>query len=296
MLVTAAALDALRTSFRLEYNKSFAAAPILWDQIATFIPSSSASNTYGWIKDFPKMRRWLGDRVIKSIGEGTYAVANEEFEASFGVKRKMIEDDNLGIYGIMAAGLGQSAKEWPDELVFPLLANGSGALCWDGQNFFDDEHPLGDGNVAPATYSNIQGGSSAPFILMDTTRPLKPMIFQQRKAPEFVAMTQPGDESVFMRAEYRYGVDSRGDAGFGFPQMAFWSEAGLTTDNYDAAHAAMSTQVSEEGHKLNVKPNLILVGPSNRANAKTMFEAAQIDATSNVRLNDVKILAVPWLP
>ena len=60
--------------------------------------------------------------------------------------------------------------------------------------------------------------------LLSTKRPIKPLIYQQRKKAKFVSITEETSESVFMRKEYIYGADSRGNAGFGFWQMAVGSD------------------------------------------------------------------------
>ena len=52
------------------------------------------------------------------------------------------------------------------------------------------------------------------WYLADTTRPIKPMIFQQRKAPEFASMTDLSSETVFHQDKFEFGVKSRGAAGY----------------------------------------------------------------------------------
>jgi len=52
------------------------------------------------------------------------------------------------------------------------------------------------------------------WYLADTSRPVRPLLFQQRKAPEFVAKTQPINDNVFFDREFLWGVDSRGAAGY----------------------------------------------------------------------------------
>lgn len=59
--------------------------------------------------------------------------------------------------------------------------------------------------------------------LLDTKRPIKPLIFQQRQKPKFVAITEENSENVFMRKSFLYGADSRDNAGYGFWQMAVGS-------------------------------------------------------------------------
>ncbi|MEN3260770.1 Mu-like prophage major head subunit gpT family protein [Sodalis endosymbiont of Spalangia cameroni] len=65
--------------------------------------------------------------------------------------------------------------------------------------------------------------SDSAWFLMDTSRPLKPLIFQQRQAPLFVAMTDINSQDVFMRKRFKFGAEARGQAGFGFWQMAYGS-------------------------------------------------------------------------
>ena len=53
------------------------------------------------------------------------------------------------------------------------------------------------------------------WYLLDTSRAIKPCIFQLRKAPQFVQFNDPKSESVFRRKKFIYGVDARGNVGFG---------------------------------------------------------------------------------
>ena len=61
------------------------------------------------------------------------------------------------------------------------------------------------------------------WFLLCTNRPLKPFIFQKRKAIKFVSMTNEHDSNVFLQDEYIYGADGRSNAGYGFWQMAYGS-------------------------------------------------------------------------
>lgn len=66
--------------------------------------------------------------------------------------------------------------------------------------------------------------SDAAWFLLDTSRPIKPLIYQQRKKAKFVSKTAETDDNVFMSKKFIYGADSRGNAGFGFWQMAVGSD------------------------------------------------------------------------
>ena len=70
--------------------------------------------------------------------------------------------------------------------------------------------------------------SDSAWFLLCTKRPVKPLIYQQRKKAKFVSKTNETDDNVFMGKKFIYGADSRGNAGFGFWQMAYGSD-GTTT-------------------------------------------------------------------
>ncbi len=64
------------------------------------------------------------------------------------------------------------------------------------------------------------------WFLADSSRAAKPFIFQSRRDPQFVGLDNLQDENVFMRKEYIYGVDYRGNAGYGLPHLIFGSTGG----------------------------------------------------------------------
>lgn len=62
---------------------------------------------------------------------------------------------------------------------------------------------------------------STAWYLMDTRFPIKPLIYQERRAAEFQAYTNSRDAEVFKRKKYQYGADARGAAGYGWWALAF---------------------------------------------------------------------------
>lgn len=131
----------LLTNFFEGYNSP---TPI-WPDVATKVPSTARSETYAWLGSLPRMRDFGGERVPKKLKEYGYTLANQEYEASIEVKAADIKDDQTGKYGPLARSIGESAAMFPDEKIFgTLLPNGFTELCYDGQYFFDTDHPIGD--------------------------------------------------------------------------------------------------------------------------------------------------------
>ena len=150
MLVNKSSLTAVFITLMTTFNKAFDAAPSIWDQTTMLVPSGSSQNDYTWLSRFPKMRKWLGDKVVKSLEAFQYTVVNDDWEATVEVDRNDIEDDNLGIYAPQAQEAGFSAKQLPDELDADLKNNAFTNLCYDGQFFYDDDH-----DVAGSSVSNL---------------------------------------------------------------------------------------------------------------------------------------------
>lgn len=138
-------VNALATSLKKVFDAAFEAAESQWDQVAMQVPSSGASNTYAWIDKFPKLRKWVGDKVVKQLSAHAYTIINDDFEATVEIDRNDIEDDNLGIYKPQTEMAGESSKQWADELVFTTLTNGFDEKCYDGKTFYATNHEVGEG-------------------------------------------------------------------------------------------------------------------------------------------------------
>lgn len=279
------------------WNAGLKLSPDDWKKIAKLVKSNGKSNTYEWLSQFPAFREWVGSRLHKVFKETAYTVVNRKFESTVDVQRTDIEDDNIGQYGTLAESAGQSATDLKNDLVFQALSAGFASVCYDGQYFFDTDHPVYpnvDGTGTAATVSNLQAGSGAPWYLLDCSRSLKPLIFQERTTPELESLTSTQDEAVFMRDEYRFGIRYRCNAGFGFWQLAYKSKAALDAANFNAAMAAMMQIQADGGRPLGVRPTHLLVGPSLRADALKLVESQLVDGgDSNPNYKAVQVIVSP---
>lgn len=286
MILNRDTLHSLTTGFKAHFQNAFAGSKPNYTKVATVVNSTNSKEDYGWLSADVKMREWLGERVVQNIKNQKYTIENKDFEMTVGVERNAIEDDNLGQYAPLMANMGDAAAMYPDELVFDLLKAGTTTECYDGQYFFDTDHPVNGQSV-----SNYTSGANAAWYLLDCSRPIKPLIFQNRKNPTFVFKDKDDDDNVFMNKTFIYGVDARGAAGYGLWQMAYCSKADLTTDNFDAAYAAMRNFKGEHGRSLGVRPTLLVVPPSLRGKAAKVIKSEKLsDNTDNHNYNIVEIL------
>ncbi|NTT86917.1 Mu-like prophage major head subunit gpT family protein [Tabrizicola fusiformis] len=296
MQVNSATLQALRVGFNTEYQNAFDAVPKMKDRVAKTIRSTTAMNTYGWLKGLTGLREWIGARQIDNLSEASYTLLNKHFEKTVSVNRNFIEDDNLGMYSEGFTLMGDGAARLPEELVWGLLKAGFATNCWDGQYFFDTDHPimLADGTMS--TYANTDGGGGTPWFLMCTNRPLKPIIYQERKAPVFTAKDRETDDNVFERNEFTYGVDTRCNVGYGLPQLAWGSKQTLNATNYAVARTGIMGMKADGGGPLGLIPNLLVVPPSLESAGRKLLNSENASGgETNEWKGTAELLVVPWL-
>ena len=297
MLINKANLSIIFINLKTIFNNAFEAAPSQWAQTAMLVPSGSSQNDYNWLSAFPRMRKWIGEKAIKSLEAFKYSIVNDDWEATVEVNRNHIDDDQLGIYAPQAQMAGFSARQLPDEIVADLKNNAFTSLCYDGQFFYDTDHPVAGASVsnklavalsvatpaaAAASYGaartaimnfkddegrplalipnvlevppalesvaltlinsdklndnspnpykgtatvlvNPRLTSSTAWFLHVTNMPVKPFIYQERKAPVFVEQTDPQADDVFNRKLFKFGAEARAAGGYAFWQMSVGS-------------------------------------------------------------------------
>lgn len=272
MIITPQALDGIFDGLSMAFNRGYESVSTAWARVAMKVDSSHAQETYGWMGLVPGMREWIGPRVVQNLSAHGFTIVNRKFEQTYGVPREKIEDDTYGLFSPLFSEMGRAAAEMPDTLVFGLLADGFTQECYDGQPFFDADHPVQIEAGLTVTVSNMQAGEGEPWFLLDTSRAVRPMVYQERVPfGRLVRKDRDEDENVFSNDQYVYGSRGRGNAGFGLWQLAFASRAPLTATNYEAARVAMMTQPGESGRKLNVKPNVLITGPVNEGAAMRLL-------------------------
>lgn len=296
MQINAQNLAAVRTGFSAAYARGTGAATSQYSRIATVVPSSTKEQTYGWLGKVPNVREWLGPRALQNLQQSSYTIREKKWELTISVDRDDIETDNIGVYAPMFEEMGRSTSSWWDVLCWSLLKQGFSTECYDGQNYFDTDHPVLDENGNMTTVANTDGGSGTPWFLVDTNRSLKPIILQKRKDFKFVAKDKETDDNVFDNNEFVYGSDARANVGFGFWQFAWGSKQTLNAANYAAARAALSGMKGDYGRPLGLQPNLLIVPPSlESAGLKILNNELGTNGESNEWKGTAELLNVPWL-
>ena len=296
MIINTTNLSALFIGFKAAFGGAFTGAPSYFERIAMRIQSSTGENDYGWLGQTPAIREWIGDRHIKSMQALGFKIKNRTFESTVAVSRVHIEDDQYGVFTPMVSEMGRRSKQHPDVLIAELLASGFAAACYDGQYFFDSDHPVKNAAGVDTVASNVQAGAAAAWYLFDTAKAVRALIFQERQPYDLQSLNRPDDANVFLRDEYLYGVRARANVGFGLWQLAFGSKATLDKANYEAARAAMMNLRGDEGGLLGITPSVLVVPPSLEGAARRLIVAATGDAgASNEWAGSAELIVLPYL-
>lgn len=174
---TPAALAALKTRLSKAFQAAMTASPVHSARLGlyTTIDSDTEFNTYDWLAAMPGMREWIGPRIVEGFKERTFTIYNKHYERTLEVNRDKLEDSPMS--AVADAGLRmelflEAARKLDDDLLFNaavaapaagqvggLLAGGASTVCYDGQFFFDTDHPTD--LDATGTQSNLEAAAFA---------------------------------------------------------------------------------------------------------------------------------------
>lgn len=148
MVVNKQVLQEILKNLKVTFEKAFSNAETNHEKVAMKVPSTKASENYKWLSKFPKMRKWVGAKHVKSLEAYGYTVENEDFEATIEVDRNDIEDGAIGGLPVQAKAAGVSSKELPQEIIEELMSLGFTERCFDGQFYYDTDHEVAGASVS----------------------------------------------------------------------------------------------------------------------------------------------------
>jgi phage major head subunit gpT-like protein len=152
----------------------------------------------------------VSNKGTKALSCASQAAAQLSFGVARTAMRKFKDDE------------GRPLNVTPNILlVSPALGDTARALMTNDR--LDD----GKANPYKGTAEVVEDArlvSDTSWFLLDTTKPVKPFIYQQRKAPVFVQQIDANADDVFSRKKFKFGAEARAAGGYGFWQMAYGSD------------------------------------------------------------------------
>ena len=304
MIINRTNLDTLFASYNASFREGILAYEAMseYEQIAMVTTSGTAKEVYPWLGQLPGMKEWLGERVVENLRQHDFEIRNRDWEQTVAVPRNTIEDDQYGVYSPFMRAMGIASMKHYDELVWPLMKAGFSTLCYDGQNFFDIDHPVldkdgGGTTQANTTAASISATTGTPWFLLDLSMMMKPIVLQIRKRPSnLIRLDREEDENVFMRKEFIYGVDCRDNVGFGLWQAAYGSREALGATTYEAARVNLMERKGDYGRPLGLKPTHLIVPPSLEKEGLELLNADRNAAgATNVYRGTAQLVVSRWL-
>lgn len=151
----------------------------------------------------------VSNKGTAALSAATTAAAT----ASYGAARQAImefaddEDRPLGLV--------------PDLLEVPPALEATARLLCESDKLTDESPNPYKGTAKVLVNPRLT--SSTAWFLHVTSRPIKPFVYQERKAPVFVQQTDSQSDNVFMRRKFRFGAEARAAGGYGLWQLSYGS-------------------------------------------------------------------------
>lgn len=149
MIINKAVLTAMSKSFSKLFNNAFRKVETSYRTISTVIENvKSITVSYAWLGATPKMREWVGDRVLKDLTAFGYSISKKDWESTIEVDRDDIEYDQLGTVKPRIEMMAYESETHYDEMLYAMIEDNG--VCYDGKPFFDATH-----NIGGVDFSNL---------------------------------------------------------------------------------------------------------------------------------------------
>lgn len=152
MQITPANIDAIYYDFDARFQGGYSAPTPWYDKITTASPSAHREEHYLWMALIPRLKQWLGERVVRNVSARGYVLVNNDYELTLEVDKNVILDDRIGVFAPRIDMMGRQSRLWPNDVVVSVI-QGNG-LCFDGNAFFYASHPIDTDDATKGTYAN----------------------------------------------------------------------------------------------------------------------------------------------
>lgn len=166
--LTASFLFDIESRWKFIQENSYAALTssqnLWWDKCTRFIPSTAKTEHLVWVLDTMGITgRGPSGGTISFQDMTTLETnfTNDFANAGLRLLKSQLTDTDQNGLSLGAAWMQQAAQKaayWPQQQIATLLKYGDGAtygLAYDGQYFFDTDHPYNPKQTGLGTYSNI---------------------------------------------------------------------------------------------------------------------------------------------
>jgi phage major head subunit gpT-like protein len=282
---------AMRTEFVNAYTATAAPAP--WEAYTQVVPSSARIEHYTWMTPTPGLSRFQGHRRYGKVSTTRYSVENVEFDSSFQVLLRDIEDDQAGGYALKPKELAERAKKFPGRWTLKKLSQGKTDLCFDGTAMFADTHTIGSGDNLLSANNASNDAATYKLVALYHGGALKPLLWQNRKGPDF--QTDAGSPESKKAKMVSYWIDMEGEAAYGYWWDAVWVDI---TDTPTVAELHDIFRSIETAFRTFTLPKALVSDDGEYVHEQTVFSSANLTLVGSTGLSELlrQALNQDWVP
>lgn len=127
------------------------------------IDSNNDTENYAWLGSVPGLHEFIANRRYDELKEYSFSITNNDFESNILLWKKELRRDKLGMIQARVGQFGDRVRSFPAKLFSDLMINAESALCYDGQFYFDTDHPVGStGSVQSNDITASATSATAP--------------------------------------------------------------------------------------------------------------------------------------
>ncbi len=132
--------------------------------------SNQETETYKWLGQVPKFREWVNGRAAGHPKTETFSIRNKLWEQTLEFNVDDLRRDKTGQIMIRIGELAQSGSAFWEDILTTLVNNGntSGNVCYDGELYFDTDHPVKESTTGSTTAKNLLTSSEVASLNITT--------------------------------------------------------------------------------------------------------------------------------
>lgn len=146
MIINGATLDSLRVGFQGIFQGAFDQVNPDWERFTQRMTTTNDIESFAWLEGMPSVKLWVDDAQFETFSAAAWEVGHRKWQSGIVVKREDIVDDKLGNVLPRINDLGNVVRRHPGALLFQRLKAGDTSVCFDGEYFFDTDHPGSQSN------------------------------------------------------------------------------------------------------------------------------------------------------
>ncbi len=140
-------------------------APNVWEKHTKQIQSDAPDERYTWLGQLPIPRLFTSERNIQGLRDFTFTVANQEYEMTFIVDQKTVEDDRHGTVQARIKEVAEVYATFKDSLFATLVTVGETSTeTFDGTSFHSGSRTIGQSGTIDNTSTQDISVVAAPTV------------------------------------------------------------------------------------------------------------------------------------